>query len=317
MADQSTDSGTDDILRVIDFSKSFRTGADVSEYVKLLELPDMVPRGTYVSLWPTTNNTLDLFHGTHEPTQMQVLANDTSALKVWPLNAKHEFKITTETWTAKTVAEADLLMATIPEDKNGALQKLATKTQVWVPGAKKGFELGGESYLDSNHTNWVNNRQFGSHSGLLVYDQETDSWTNETMPLKFMQDGVLAQLQTADDNILIAFGGFINERGASAKMVGTISTPHSSVMFQRGRPDECLAEHARVQHLQHEPGAVALVRCSGRRHCSRHHRQQLLDSRQRAGQLLPPDHHLWRHAHIGASEQQGGLGAHPSLVRLD
>ena len=288
---------------MIDFSKSFRTGADVSEYVKLLELPDMVPRGTSVLLWPTTNNTLDLFHGIHEPTEMQVLTNDTAALKVRPLNAKHEFDIATETWTAKTVAEADLLMATIPEDKDGALQKPMTRTQVWVPGAKKGFELGGESYVDSNHTCWVNIRQFASHNGLLVYDQETDSWTNETMPLKLMQDGVLAQLQTADDNILIAFGGFINGRGASAKMVGTISTPHSSVMFRRGRPDEYLAEHARIQHLQHEAGAMVLVRCFGRRHCRRHHRQQLLDSRQRTGQLLSPDHHLWRHPHTGPSEQ--------------
>jgi hypothetical protein len=219
---------------VIDFSKSFRTGADVSEYVELLELPDNVPRGTFVSLWPTTNNTLDLFHGFHEQTEMQVLANDTAAVKVWPLDAKHEFDITTKTWTAKTVAEADLLMATIPEDENGALQKPATRTQVWVPGAKKGYELGGESYMDSNHTNWVNGREFGSHSGLLVYDQETDSWTNETMPLKFMRGGVLAQLQTADDNILIAFGGVTSERGASNKMVGTISTPHSSVMFRCG-----------------------------------------------------------------------------------
>lgn len=210
--------GSNDMLRVIDFSKSFRTGADVSEYVKLLELPDMVPRGTYVSLWPTTNNTLNLFHGFHEPTEMQVLANDTAALKVWPLDAKHEFDIATETWTAKTVAEANLMMATIPEDNSGALQKPATRTHVWVPGAKKGFELGGESYMDSNHTSWVNGREFGSHSGLLVYDQETDSWTNETMPLKFMRNGVLAQLQTADDNILIAFGGFISERGASNKM---------------------------------------------------------------------------------------------------
>jgi len=277
---------------VIDFSKSFRTEADVSKYVKVLELPDVVPRGSFAPLWPTTNNTLELFHVFREPTKMQLLANDTAALKVWPLNAKHEFDITTETWTAKTVAKADLLMATIPEDNDGALQKPVTRTHIWVPGAKKGFELGGESYMDSNQTSWVDSRKFGSHSGLLVYDQETDSWTNETMPLKFMQDGVLAQLQTADDNILIAFGGSISARGAPEEMVGTISTPHSRVMFRRGRPGEYLAEHARIQHLQHEPGTVVLVRCSGRRHCSRHHHQKLLDSRQRAGQLLPPDHHL-------------------------
>ncbi|KAI5849889.1 hypothetical protein BZA05DRAFT_79547 [Tricharina praecox] len=210
--------GSNDFLRVIDFTKSFRTGADVADYVEMIEMPDIVPRGTFVSFWPTDNNTLDMFHGFHEPTGIQVAENDTAALKVWPLNAKHAFDIATETWSAKTVASADLSMMDIPADNNGAVQKLATRTQVWVPGAKKGFELGGESYMDSNHTNWLNSREFSNHNGLLVYDQATDSWTNETMPLKYMRNGVLAQLQTADDNILIAFGGFTSERGTTNKM---------------------------------------------------------------------------------------------------
>jgi hypothetical protein len=186
----------------------------VSQYVDMIKLPDAIPRQTYSYLWNTDGNNIDMMMGFHEPSNIEVLDNDTAATKVWPLTAKHQYDITNNNWTSTVVASrgANLEMVKIGPDAIGALQKPATKMSVWVPGLKKGFALGGESYIDATNMTWNNPRQFDDHHGFLIYDQEQDVWSNETMPMSITRMGVLTHLETEDDDILITFGGYTTSR---------------------------------------------------------------------------------------------------------
>ncbi|KAF8544371.1 hypothetical protein BDD12DRAFT_873078 [Trichophaea hybrida] len=209
--------GPNNFLRIIDFSKPFRSGDDVSKYVVNEALPSIVPRGTFSELWPTEKNTLDLFHGFHEPSPIEIARNDSAATVIYPLTAKHRYSISGKEWTSTNVKSADLEMAKLGKENDGALQKFATRMSAWIPGINRGYALGGELYWDSPKKSWKDIRHVGDHHGLLVYDLATDSWKNETMPIKSIRMGVLVHLKTEDDDILITFGGMTDEAIGSTR----------------------------------------------------------------------------------------------------
>jgi len=208
---------TDNFLRIIDFSKAFRSGNDVSNYIVNEALPPIVPRATFAELWPTEKNTLDLFHGFHEPSPIEIARNESAATVVYPLTAKHRYSISDNQWTPTSVKSAELEMAKLGKDDDGALLKFATRMSVWIPGISRGYALGGETYWDSPKKSWKNIRHVGDHNGLLVYDLKTDSWKNVTMPMKSIRMGVLVHLRTEDDDILITFGGMTDEANGSTR----------------------------------------------------------------------------------------------------
>ena len=45
------------------------------------------------------------------------------------------------------------------------------------------------------------------HGGLIVYDSETNIWTNTSTPIRPVTEGGLVHLTTATDEVLIQFGG--------------------------------------------------------------------------------------------------------------
>ncbi|KAF8243648.1 hypothetical protein K440DRAFT_636911 [Wilcoxina mikolae CBS 423.85] len=212
-------------LRIIDFSKPFRSGDDVSTYIAQKPLPDNVPRGTYNAFWPLSNSTLNVFLGYHEVSRIAIERNDTAITKVYPLDAKLTYTLSSNSWENGLVKSADFEMIRIGKDKNGALQKAVSRMNAWAPGIQRGYVLGGTSYLDSPKLAWDMNREFDDHHGFLIYDLASDSWTNHTMPVKRTRMGVLAYLRTKDDEILIAFGGNTDPR------IGSIKTARSMREF--------------------------------------------------------------------------------------
>jgi hypothetical protein len=67
------------------------------------------------------------------------------------LTAEHQYDISNNKWnfTLEDNRGANLEMVKIGMDSIGGLQKPTTRMHVWVPSLKKGFALGGNSYLDS------------------------------------------------------------------------------------------------------------------------------------------------------------------------
>ncbi|KAF8247670.1 hypothetical protein K440DRAFT_643526 [Wilcoxina mikolae CBS 423.85] len=75
-----------------------------------------------------------------------------------------------------------------------------------VPQITRGYALGGSTYLAGidKVLDWI-----GPQRGLLVYDLETDTWNNETMPMDSIDGGVWAHIEIGGDDLLIAVGGSI------------------------------------------------------------------------------------------------------------
>jgi len=197
----------DNFLQIIGFSTPFRSGAETSPYVVRKPLPNNVPRGTDTAFWPLSNDTLNVFFGYHEVSRIAVKRNDTTITTVYPLDAKLTYKISSDTWENGKVKSADFEMIRIGKDNHGALQKVSSRMSAWAPGIKRGYILGGTSYLDSSSLSYDAGREFGNHHGFLIYDLISDSWTNHTMPVEEVRLGVLAYLKTKDDEILITFAG--------------------------------------------------------------------------------------------------------------
>jgi len=103
-------------------------------------------------------------------------------------------------------------MIRIGNDDQGALQKATSRMSAWVPGIKRGYVLGGDSYLDSPNLSYNMSRGFDAHHGFLIYDLASDTWTNHTIPVKQVRQGVLAYLKAKDDEILITFAGDMGNR---------------------------------------------------------------------------------------------------------
>lgn len=210
----------DNQLRTIDVSKSFRVGADVETYVKRTPLPDTMPRDTYSTMWPIAKDTLASFFGFHEVSHNGFDRKDPAITTVQPLDAKLTLDTTKNSWTigrVKSTINFQLLDA--GKDKAGALLKIGSKMSTWVPSLRRGYYLGGVTYKDAPDIVWDAPRGFTNHRGMIVYDADSDSLSNQTMPYPQGSDGQLLHLTTKDDEILINFGGNSQPYGASVQTV--------------------------------------------------------------------------------------------------
>ncbi|KAG0138333.1 hypothetical protein HOY82DRAFT_476357 [Tuber indicum] len=71
----------------------------------------------------------------------------------------------------------------------------------WIPSLNKGFLFGGDFVQTLPEVTEL------EHNGLITYDQATNTWTNESTPLRGVSEGGLVHISTATDEILIQFGG--------------------------------------------------------------------------------------------------------------
>jgi hypothetical protein len=213
----------DNHLRTIDVSKSFQISADVETYVKRTPLPDTMPRDTYSTMWPIAKDTLASFFGFHEVSHIGFDRKDPAITTVQPLDAKLTLDTTTNSWTigrVKSTRNFKLLDA--GKDKAGAVLKIGSQMSTWVPSLRRGYYLGGATYKDAPDLVWDAPRGFTNHRGMIVYDADSDTLSNQTMPYPQGSDGQLLHLTTKDDEILINFGGNSQPSGATLQ---TVSCP--------------------------------------------------------------------------------------------
>ena len=197
----------DNQLRIIPLSKPFRTGQDVAAYMTRQSIPDTIPRKTFAAWWPVSARELVAFFGYHDVSPVDVQRQNAIATTVDGLDAKWVYDVQDGQWATETVRHTDLEMRRIGADKDGALQKPASRMAAWVPSLKRGYMIGGTSYRDSKNLSDAATRLFDDHKGFLVYDLAADSWTNRTMPVQRTRSGVLAHISTHDDEVLVMFGG--------------------------------------------------------------------------------------------------------------
>ena len=126
---------------------------------------------------------------------------------VVPLGAKYRYDISAHTWTSTSVKSANLEMENIGPDSNGSLEYYLSGMSTCAPKIKRGFALGGTTLRLVNGSSHF---ALWPHRGLLLYDLDSDSWKNETMPSNAVTRGVLAHVIVGDDELLITFGGSTN-----------------------------------------------------------------------------------------------------------
>lgn len=170
-------------------------------------IPATIPRNTYAAWWPVSARNLVAFFGYRDRSPVDVQRQNAIATTVDGLDAKLVYDVQDGLWAMETVRRADLEMRRIGADKDGALQKPASRMAAWVPSLKRGYMIGGTSYRDSKYLSDAAARLFDDHKGFLVYDLAADSWTNRTMPVPRTRSGVLAHISTRDDEVLVMFGG--------------------------------------------------------------------------------------------------------------
>ena len=112
---------------------------------------------------------------------------------------KWQYEIATQQWTDAGITRRGWFRANTSMIVSSAMT-------AWIPSSRQGFLFGGAS-VAVNEKTWHNVTAFEDHSGLITYNQATNTWTNETTPLGGISDGGLVHITTAKDEVLIQFGG--------------------------------------------------------------------------------------------------------------
>lgn len=187
----------DHVLRSINVESSFRT-PDSTSFVKVEPLPDLVPRVSNPSFWPVGDDgtQLELSFGKYEPGNVVGVY---SQRKIPSQNLKWGYDTESKTWTEQETKQGWVS----PENVDDSV-RVASNQNVWVPGRKKGYQLSGLAF------NETSTRVDGlwDTSGLVVYDQESNTWANETIPFDAHTGGGMVHISTANDDVLIHFGGW-------------------------------------------------------------------------------------------------------------
>jgi hypothetical protein len=178
----------DDFLRVVDFSKSFQTYNRAASYMEAIELPDNVPRLTNPLWWSSSSTALEYSFG-------RMMWGNTSLYTKRPIrgeNQKWVYDTQAKEWSQQEWS------IDWPEDS----LRLASEQYAYIPSIKKGYMFSGLLNEETDQGIW----EYGEHNGMLVYDQETNSWKNESI-ISPVAEGTIIPLKTATDEVLIQFGG--------------------------------------------------------------------------------------------------------------
>ena len=102
---------------------------------------------------------------------------------------------------------------------------------VWVPSLKTGFLFGGTLVSVNGASSDVT--ELEEHTGLITYDQATNTWANETTQLVGISEGALVHIKTATDEVLIQFGG--RYRGNRLVCLSPDSVSQCKTLIESGR----------------------------------------------------------------------------------
>ena len=174
-------------------SKSFQTSVDSVNYVRTEQIPATIPEFSYAAFFPTESG-FDLTFGIWEPYNSTIYGKQDVPVE----DRKWQYEIATQRWTDAGITLKNWFQTNSPK-------RLTSSMTIWIPSLKKGFLFGGDFV-------WINETSLQvtgleEHSGLITYDQATNTWTNETTPLGGISTGGLVHLTTATDEVLIQFGG--------------------------------------------------------------------------------------------------------------
>lgn len=150
------------------------------------------------------------------------------ATKIFPLTSKQRYDISSNTWTSTNDVSAvglEMYTSHTSPDSDGTLPKVATGMSTYVQSLNRGYAMGGLSYRDNLPSTTQDGRAYMAHRGLLKYDQKADAWTNSTMPIDRVRQGVLTHLKSDTGEILITFAGSTQDPTTSESQASMVTTP--------------------------------------------------------------------------------------------
>jgi len=186
----------DTVLRSLNLSKSFRTSEDSANYVQTKEIPDTIPGVGHAAFFPTESG-FDLTFGKWNPYNSTIYGKKDPPIE----DKKWQYTISTQRWTHTEITLRNWL-----EMKTS--REVSSPMTAWVQSLRKGFLFGGIFFSVNGTPPEVIDIE--AHSGLIIYDQAENTWTNESTPFGGISAGGLVHITTASDEVLIQFGGWSN-----------------------------------------------------------------------------------------------------------
>jgi len=183
----------DTVLRSLNVSRSFRTSQDSVNYVRTEVVPDTIPGVSDAALFPTESG-FDLTFGRWNPYNSTIFGKGDPPIE----DKKWKYDIATQRWTNTGVVLKNWFQA-------NSSRRVSSSMTVWVPSLKTGFLFGGTLVSVNGASSEVT--ELEEHTGLITYDQTTNTWANETTQLVGISEGALVHIKTATDEVLIQFGG--------------------------------------------------------------------------------------------------------------
>jgi len=183
----------DTVLRSLNVSKSFRTSQDSVHYVRTEEVPDTIPGVSNAAFFPTESG-FDLTFGRWNPYNSTIYGKKGTPIE----DKKWQYDIATRQWTDTGITLMDWF-------QSNTTRRISSSMTIWVPPVKAGFLFGG-TLVSVNGTS-LEVTELEEHTGIITYDQATNTWANETTQLVGISEGGLVHLATATDEVLIQFGG--------------------------------------------------------------------------------------------------------------
>jgi len=193
---QTNDSKTrlDTVLRSLNISKSFRTSEDSPNYIQTKEFSGNIPAVMDAAFFPTESG-FDLTFGEWTPYNSTIYGKRDPPIE----DKKWQYTTSTQGWMDTGVTLRNWF-------ETSTSRQVSSSMTAWIPPLRKGFLFGG-SLVSVNATQSRQVRDFELHSGLITYDQATNTWTNESTPFGGIFGGGFVHITTASDEVLIHFGG--------------------------------------------------------------------------------------------------------------
>ena len=205
---------TDTVIRSLNISKSFQTSLESVNYIQEEPLPDWVPGMAFATWWPTRENTLDLALGLYHMANPKYFGQS----KLPDEDRRWSYNTLTRNWTEERITLKGW-------SQTNRSMRVASGMTSWIPKLKKGYMFGGVFNFE---TSTRVEEGIYEHGGLIVYDAETNIWTNTSTPIRPVTEGGLVHLSTATDEVLIQFGGRAKR---ATTMVCSLSRPAPLVAF--------------------------------------------------------------------------------------
>ncbi|KAG0643313.1 hypothetical protein HOY80DRAFT_1094242 [Tuber brumale] len=217
--------GPNPVLRSLNLSKGFTTSVGSFNYIRTEKVPDTIPGVADAAFFPTESG-FDLTFGKFYPYNVTIYGKKGAPIQ----NNKWQYEIAAQRWTNTGITLKNWF-------RPNSSRRVSSSMTAWIPSLKKGFLFGGV-FLSVNETS-LEVKYLEEHTGLIVYDQATNTWTNESTTFGGISNGGLVHITTAVDEVLIQFGGRVERftRLIQFSDIRIYSTRQSKWYTQRLRSD--------------------------------------------------------------------------------